>query len=172
MRKVRMVTFIIGGARSGKSRLALELAAKLPGKRAYLATACALDREMEERIANHRRERSAEWVTLEEPLAIPALLGKIAAEHQVLLLDCLTLWLSNLLLAEKELDAEITSFLAAISAVEGSLFIVSNEVGQGIVPENALARRFRDLAGRLNQAVAAAAQEVYLVVAGIPLKIK
>ncbi len=167
-----MVTFIIGGARSGKSRFALELAASLPGKKAYLATAQAYDREMAERIAKHRAERSSNWTTFEEPLAIPALVEKTAQDYEVLLLDCLTLWLSNLLLAEKDLAAEVNSLLSAISAVSGSLFIVSNEVGQGIVPDNALARRFRDLSGQVNQAVAAAAQEAYLIAAGIPLKIK
>ncbi len=167
-----MVTLVIGGARSGKSSFALQLAEKASGNKAYLATGVALDQEMAERIAKHRMERSSGWATFEEPLAIPALLGELDKNYQVLLLDCVTLWLSNLLLSEKDTQTAVNSFLAAISALRGSLFIVSNEVGQGIVPENELARRFRDLSGQVNQAVARVAQDVYLVVAGIPLKLK
>lgn len=181
------IIFVIGGARSGKSGFALSRASSLPGKRAYIATAQAFDCEMEDRIRKHRDERTAEWETIEEPLRLAAVLGQAGAGHDVLLVDCLTLWLSNLILAEGEagsgagsIDGEIETFIttlgrfrAASGAPAGcSLFLVSNEVGLGIVPDNPLSRRFRDLAGLLNQRVAAVADEVYLVTAGIPLRIK
>ncbi len=180
------VIFIIGGARSGKSRFALRLADEGHGedrvsamrKKVYIATGEAYDDEMKERIEKHRRERSMEWKTIEEPLEIARVIKERWTEHNVMLIDCLTLWLSNLL--TKRLDAiekEIERFLDAVMDFKegtptGLLFIVSNEVGLGIVPENALSRRFRDLAGYLNQKVAEIADEVYLVMAGIPLRIK
>ncbi|MBZ0158266.1 MAG: bifunctional adenosylcobinamide kinase/adenosylcobinamide-phosphate guanylyltransferase [Alphaproteobacteria bacterium] len=166
------IVFVIGGAKSGKSGFALRSASACEGRRAYLATAQAFDREMEERIARHKAERSEEWAVHEEPVRIAALLKEIHPVYDVLLLDCLTLWISNLLLGERDIEAETGAFLEAVSACSATLFIVSNEVGWGIVPDNALSRKFRDIAGSLNQKIAAVADEVYLVTAGIPVKIK
>jgi len=165
---------VLGGARSGKSRFALGLAAAAPGPRAYLATAEALDDEMRERIARHREERGGDWTTVEEPLDLPGRLAKLAAGHGAVIVDCLTLWVSNLLHADPAgAEARFDDLVAALPAAGGAkVVLVANEVGMGIVPENPLARRFRDLAGRLNQQVAAAAGEVHLVVAGIPLRVK
>ncbi len=169
--------FVIGGARSGKSRFALKTASACAGKKAYIATAQALDSEMEERIKKHRKERPDYWVTVEEPLNIAPVVKEGINRYDVVLVDCLTLWLSNLLHAEHDVDAEIDKFITFLKNPElltmnYELFLVSNEVGMGIVPENDLARRFRDMAGTMNNKVAEAADEVYLVTAGIPLKIK
>ncbi|MHB8846519.1 MAG: bifunctional adenosylcobinamide kinase/adenosylcobinamide-phosphate guanylyltransferase [Nitrospirota bacterium] len=169
------VTFITGGARSGKSAFAEKLALDIAGKRAYLATAQALDAEMVARIEHHRQRRGAAWDTYEEPLAVAELLKKLSGRYGVVLLDCLTLWLSNVMARSGE-DSVVMQrgeeLVAAIKAFSGSCIIVSNEVGLGIVPDNALARRFRDLAGFVNQRVAHAADEAYLLTSGIPLKIK
>jgi adenosylcobinamide kinase/adenosylcobinamide-phosphate guanylyltransferase len=164
--------FIIGGARSGKSSFALGQACALPGRKAYVATAQAFDDEMRARIERHRSERPTDWDTFEEPLELPGLLLRIRESHDVILIDCLTLWLSNLLLADRDIAAETAAFISALAAGRGSFFAVSNEVGSGIVPGNETARKFRDLAGTLNQQVAAAADQVYLVAAGLPIKIK
>lgn len=168
-----MIELIIGGARSGKSshaeRQALESHA---GGLAvtYIATGEARDEEMAQRIAHHRSRRPAAWRTVEEPLALSDALRREAAPDTCLLVDCLTLWLTNVLLAER--DAEIAALLAALPELPGRVILVSNEVGWGIVPENALARRFRDEQGRLNQHVAALADNVTLVAAGLPLVLK
>ena len=168
------ITFVLGGARSGKSSFALAGASALPGRKVYVATAQALDEEMKERVRKHREERTKEWATLEEPLTVPAALEDMHTRCEVVLIDCLTLWLSNVLLSGVE-DSK-NSIDALISALGGCkvphMYLVSNEVGLGIVPENALARRFRDAAGLLNQRVAAIADAVYFVAAGIPLKMK
>lgn len=167
------ITFIIGGARSGKSSFALEQASECRGKKAYIATAQAFDDEMMDRIAKHRDERGSDWDTIEEPVRLSEILKTASAEYDVVLVDCLTLWLSNLLLADMDAEKETDAFISLLITHNPlRLFIVSNEVGMGIVPDNELARRFRDLAGKLNQKVAAAADEVYLVAAGIPIKIK
>ncbi|MBF0329523.1 MAG: bifunctional adenosylcobinamide kinase/adenosylcobinamide-phosphate guanylyltransferase [Nitrospirae bacterium] len=166
------ITFIIGGARSGKSSFALKKASDKQGKKAYIATAQAFDAEMKERIEKHKKERSSDWECFEEPLEIAALLKNIQGRYEVILLDCLTLWLSNMMLAEKNIEDEIESLVSSIKGNKSSLFFVSNEVGLGIVPDNPLARRFRDLAGTLNQSIAAVADEVYFVAAAIPMKIK
>ena len=166
------ITFIIGGSRSGKSSFALERASQEEGIKAFIATAQAFDEEMKERIARHRTERSVEWTTFEEPLGLPQIIGDLAGKYNVLLVDCLTLWLSNLMINNCEVEAEIESFISFSVACPSSLFIVSNEVGMGIVPDNALARKFRDFAGTLNRRVAGIADEVYMVTAGIPVKIK
>lgn len=166
------ITFILGGSRSGKSSFALDCASKLPGSKAFIATAQAFDEEMKERIERHKKERSADWKTFEEPTALPQILSRISEDHDVIIVDCLTLWLSNLIMNDTAVDADIESLLSAAATCPSCIFIVSNEVGMGIVPENALARRFRDLAGTLNRRVAEIANEVYLVAAGIPLKIK
>jgi adenosylcobinamide kinase/adenosylcobinamide-phosphate guanylyltransferase len=166
------ITFILGGSRSGKSSFALDCASKLPGSKAFIATAQAFDEEMKERIERHKKERSADWKTFEEPTALPQILSRISEDHDVIIVDCLTLWLSNLIMNDTAVDADIESLLSAAATCPSCIFIVSNEVGMGIVPENALARRFRDLAGTLNRRVAEIANVVYLVAAGIPLKIK
>ncbi|RJQ39039.1 MAG: bifunctional adenosylcobinamide kinase/adenosylcobinamide-phosphate guanylyltransferase [Nitrospiraceae bacterium] len=167
-----MITFIIGGARSGKSSFALQKASALPGSKAYIATAQALDNEMKTRIEKHRKERPAEWATFEEPLNISALIKDVQDKYDVILLDCLTLWLSNIMLTDKNIEKEIEAFCSLLSTVHCSLFAVSNEVGMGLVPDNELSRRFRDMAGYLNQKAAEISDDVYLVTAGIPVKIK
>lgn len=173
-RGVELITFVLGGARSGKSRFALEKASACKGKKIYIATAQAIDDEMKERIEKHKKERSAEWATFEEPLNISALISDIHKRYDIILLDCLTLWLSNILLSGKDVEVEIARLIDALRITHHAshIFTVSNEVGLGIVPDNALSRRFRDLSGYLNQKMAAIADEVYLVTAGIPLKIK
>jgi adenosylcobinamide kinase/adenosylcobinamide-phosphate guanylyltransferase len=169
------IYFITGGARSGKSAFAEKLASELPGKRAYLATAQALDPEMAARIEKHRKDRDLAWDTYEEPLAVAELLKKLSGRYDVVLLDCLTLWLSNVI-AHTESDVAVFSrsdeLISAISDFNGVCIVVSNEVGLGIVPDNPLARKFRDFAGILNQRVAQTADDVYFTAAGIPLKIK
>lgn len=168
---MKSLTFIIGGARSGKSRHAEELLTTLPQPWTYIATAEAYDDEMRERIALHRSRRGEGWLTVDAPLD---LVGAIAAlpDERPVLIDCLTLWLTNHMLAEHDLQAESKRLAEALAHPRGPWFIVSNEVGQGIVPDNALARRFRDEAGRLNQKMAAVADTVLLMVAGLPLKVK
>jgi adenosylcobinamide kinase/adenosylcobinamide-phosphate guanylyltransferase len=164
---------VIGGARSGKSSFALSKAGSFPGKKAYIATAEALDEEMKERIEKHRGERGKEWETFEEPIKMAGALKEMGSGYNAAVIDCLTLWLSNLLLGTEDPEEEIEGFLSLLRERDHPpFFIVSNEVGMGIVPDNPLSRRFRDLAGRLNQKVAGIADEVYLVTAGIPLRIK
>lgn len=186
------VIFITGGARSGKSGFALKRATEIQGRKVYIATAEPLDEEMRQRIERHKKERASVWHTIEEPLKISGLIRELKGRYDVLLLDCLTIWLSNVMHADevqssrfKVQDSEILwrieEFITALKdfiapsvlkAQPSALFIVSNEVGMGIVPENELARNFRELAGLLNQKVAEVAQEVYFMVSGIPLKIK
>jgi len=169
------IYFITGGARSGKSAFAESLAKDLGLKRAYLATAQALDAEMVARIEHHRRRRGAAWDTFEEPLAVAELVRKLTGRYEVLLLDCLTLWLSNIMARtgrDDDIHAGVGDLCAALREFAGSVIVVSNEVGLGIVPDNPLARRFRDLAGFANQRIAQAADEAYLLTAGIPMKIK
>ena len=166
------LTLVLGGARSGKSTYAEALAESRPGPCVYLATATAGDDEMAERIAHHRARRGARWRTHEEPLDLAgALLAQSQADNTVLV-DCLTLWLSNILFANLDVNNHCEQLVAALPQLPGPVVFVSNEVGLGIVPDNALARRFRDEAGRLNQAVAAAAQSVVFVAAGLPLVLK
>ena len=168
-----MITLVLGGARSGKSRYAEGIALARPAPRYYLATAEAGDDEMSDRIAEHRRRRGDAWITLEEPLDLSGTLARTAADPQAtLLVDCLTLWLANLMGAERDIETATTALIAACDAVRGEVVLVSNEVGLGIVPDNALARAFRDHAGRLNQAVAARADRVVFVAAGLPLLLK
>ena len=170
------ITLVIGGCRSGKSRYALELAQALPARRrVYLATCVPRDGEMAERVRRHRAERGAGWITREEPRDLVAVVGEEAGPHQVLLVDCLTLWVSNLLL-EHECEEAVTqaadALVGALAKAPGPVILVSNEVGLGIVPDNRLARLFRDCAGQVNQAVAACAGTVVWSVAGIPVAIK
>jgi adenosylcobinamide kinase/adenosylcobinamide-phosphate guanylyltransferase len=162
-----------GGARSGKSRHALRLARQSGDRLAFVATARAEDDEMRARIARHRQERGSEFTTFEEPLAIAARLESEGARFDAILVDCLTLWLSNLLCAGVPAIAdECRRLVEAAAASPARVLLVTNEVGCGIVPDNALARQFRDLAGDLNQMAAEAAAEVYWMVLGIPLKVK
>ena len=164
------LTFVLGGARSGKSRYAESLIAALPAPWVYVATAEAGDAEMTERIAAHRSRRGSSWRTIEAPRDIAAALK--ACETMPVLIDCLTLWLSNLMLAEADIDAEIARLENALTAVAAPVVLVANEVGYGIVPDHPLGRRFRDLQGVLNQRIAARAGRVVLVVAGLPLVVK
>ncbi|KPK01248.1 MAG: hypothetical protein AMK71_06325 [Nitrospira bacterium SG8_35_4] len=170
------LAFITGGARSGKSAFALREASGLKGKKAYVATAEALDDEMKERIRKHKAERGKDWDTYEEPLNIADTLQDIQGKYKGILIDCLTLWLSNTLLASQQPEESIDIFIDRLSSLNSAdglhLYIVANEVGMGIVPDNALSRQFRDLAGTLNQRVAGLADEVNLVIAGIPVRIK
>lgn len=174
--KLPPVTLILGGARSGKSSYAERLAESGPGPCVYLATApapdVAGDAEMAERIEIHRQRRGARWSTHEEPVALAGALAATARPDSVVVVDCLTLWLSNVMFADLDVENQCEQLCAALPALTGPVVLVSNEVGLGIVPDNALARRFRDAAGRLNQAVAAAADRVVFVAAGLPLVMK
>ena len=165
------LTLVLGGARSGKSRYAESLITARAPPWTYVATAEARDEEMAERIAVHQQRRAAGWQTIEAPHDLAGALGAAPAEAPVLI-DCLTLWLSNRMLADIDVDAEMARFEEALDRRAGMVVLVSNEVGFGIVPDNALARRFRDLQGRLNQRIAARADRVALVVAGLPLIVK
>jgi adenosylcobinamide kinase/adenosylcobinamide-phosphate guanylyltransferase len=165
------VTLVLGGARSGKSRYAEGLLTALPPPRIYVATAQALDDEMAARIAAHRARRNAGWQTIEAPHDLSGALSA-APKDAAMLIDCLTLWLSNRILANAHVDAEIEALENALARRAGAAVLVSNEVGSGIVPDNALARRFRDLQGRLNQRLAARADRVVLLVAGLPIFVK
>lgn len=164
--------FVIGGARSGKSRYAQRRVEALPGKLAFLATAQPYDAEMAERITRHRADRGSRWTVYEAPLHLRNAVERASRECDAILIDCMTLWLSNLMHAERDIDAAATELVSALQACPVPLAIVSNEVGGGIVPLNELARRFRDEAGWLNQRVASAANEAVLVTAGLPLQLK
>ncbi|MDW5415499.1 bifunctional adenosylcobinamide kinase/adenosylcobinamide-phosphate guanylyltransferase [Iodobacter sp. CM08] len=163
---------ILGGARSGKSSYALAKALAHDGPVFWLATAQAFDEEMQERILRHKAERPAHWQTLEAPLQLAAALTQ--SQDQFCVIDCLTLWLSNWLCLEDMAGwaTEKQAFIAAAAAHQGTLLLVSNEVGFGIVPDNPLARLFRDEAGRLHQDIATQAANVTLIVAGIPMPVK
>jgi adenosylcobinamide kinase/adenosylcobinamide-phosphate guanylyltransferase len=163
---------ILGGARSGKSRFAEAIALRTGLPAAYVATAEVRDDEMAARIARHRERRDAHWTTVEEPLELTDRLIKLSDPGRVILVDCLTLWLSNLMEAGRDVAGEGARLADALRTVRGPVVLVSNEVGSGIVPMNALARRFADEQGRLNQTIAAAAEHVFLVAAGLPLRLK
>jgi adenosylcobinamide kinase/adenosylcobinamide-phosphate guanylyltransferase len=172
--------FITGGARSGKSDFAEKLACGFGDQLCYLATAQTLDSEMTERVRRHRERRGEEWLTIEEPINLPQALARCDGRYQAVLVDCITLWLSNLLLGYEQSGGDIEERILGdvqllITTLHGMLtpvIIVSNELGMGIVPENSLARLFRDVAGKANQALAAAANEAHVVISGIPLKLK
>ena len=171
MAEVKKV-FVTGGARSGKSRFAQSAAQALGARRVFVATAEALDEEMAQRIARHKAERDASWSTCEAPYDLCEALREHAARADVLLVDCLTLWISNLLLhrGHGAVGPAVEDLARTITDIKSChLVIVSNEVGAGIVPENALAREYRDLTGTANQRVAAACTEVFLIAAGLPL---
>ena len=166
-------TLVLGGARSGKSRYAEALATACGRTKIYVATATAWDEEMQARIANHRQDRAgAGWRTVEEPLALRETLGRQANPDRIVLVDCLTLWLTNLMLGGHDAEAEARGLAADLPRLGGAVILVSNEVGWGIVPDNALARAFRDAQGRLNQAMAQVCGHVVLVAAGLPLVLK
>ena len=171
--KTLMVT---GGARSGKSRHAQAAAeasaAASGGALVYIATAQAFDGEMRDRIERHRADRDSCWRTVEAPIALAEAITSADGEGATILVDCLTLWASNVMLAEMDADAAINALLAAIGGLRGRLVLVTNEVGMGIVPDNALARRFRDLAGTINQRVAAEVETVDLAVSGLTIRMK
>lgn len=172
--------FITGGARSGKSRFAEELACQFGAPLGYLATAQAVDNEMAERIRRHQARRGAAWQTIEEPLHLTQALAACDFSCKAVLVDCLTLWLSNLLFryedlgedAEERIMEDVRRLATTLREMASPVILVSNEVGMGIVPENQLARLFRDIAGQANQMLAAAADEVHLVVSGLPLRLK
>ena len=165
------LTLVIGGARSGKSAFAEHLITTANRPRRYIATAEAWDDEMRERIARHRTDRGPAWTTVEAPLDLSSALEG-AQFSEAVLIDCATLWLTNHLLADHDLDVETATLIAALKTCTAPVVLVTNETGWGIVPDNALARRFRDAQGRLNQRLAAEAGLVVTVIAGLPLALK
>lgn len=174
------VTLVLGGARSGKTAYALSLCERYRA-RVYVATAQARDEEMRERIAAHRVERGSAWQTIEEPLALgdalhcasgDKVVSPVSADETVVLVDCLTLWLSNLMEAERDLKAETEALISALERCRCSVVLVSNEVGMGLVPQTSLGRAFRDAQGRLNQEIARVADEAVFVAAGLPMRLK
>ena len=170
------LALILGGARSGKSRYGLGLAARCPAPRLFVATCQPRDAEMEARIEAHQQERGSDWAAREVPLKLAAALGEAQNHYGVIVVDCLTMWVSNLLLQEDAAPGNIQSagedLLAALATTAVPTILISNEVGWGIVPDNPLARNFRDQAGWLHQRLAQVADLVVLVVAGIPMLIK
>jgi adenosyl cobinamide kinase/adenosyl cobinamide phosphate guanylyltransferase len=172
MKKFIMIT---GGARSGKSYFSEETAMKLGNNYVYIATMQAFDSEMKERIKKHRARRGKQWRTFEEPLNVAALLRKEDKKGRVFLIDCLTLFISNNLLEgrrEEAIKGKVEELAELCSACKASVVIVTNEVGMGIVPDNKLGREFRDIQGKANQIIAAAADEAYFMVSGLPIKLK
>lgn len=168
--------FVIGGCRSGKSRHAQDLAESMPGDRKlFLATCVPRDEEMRDRVRKHQEDRGHRWTALETPVKVADAVREQSPKFDAILLDCLTLWMSNLLMETRDetaLESEIQELIDALTAAKCPVIVVSNEVGTGIVPENALARQYRDLVGFTNQRVAASADRVVWTVAGIPVPIK
>ena len=171
MRNAKTI-LILGGARSGKSVFAEELIDETSLAKVYLATGQVFDDEMRRRVGSHQNRRGPEWALREEPVEIGAALSEICNENTAVLVDCLTLWVTNLMMAEREILGECDSLAALLPTLSGTVIFVSNEVGQGIVPDNAMARAFRDYAGLLHQKIASVADEVYFVTAGLPQKLK
>jgi adenosylcobinamide kinase/adenosylcobinamide-phosphate guanylyltransferase len=165
-------TLVLGGARSGKSAFAERLVEESGLRPVYLATAQAFDGEMRDRISLHRERRGIVWRTVEEPLDLRRVLLAEASPGNAILVDCLTLWTTNLMMADSDLAKAFDELVVALPSFAGPVVFVSNEVGLGIVPDNAMARAFRDHAGRINQMVAAAAGQVYFIAAGIPMVLK
>jgi len=174
--KSRKIIFILGGVRSGKSRHALKLAEAFGDRRLFVATAQPLDEEMAARIENHKKQREDRWETAEEPLELAQILSRAQNRYDVILIDCLTLWVSNLLGVygedRGEIEDHIQDLIDCLGKCGTPVVVVSNEVGMGIVPDNPLARAFRDLTGILNQGVARVAGRVIFMVAGIPVVVK
>jgi len=173
---VKGVTFVIGGCRSGKSKHALQIAAKIAGKRRiYIATCMPQDDEMKQRVARHQKERGSSWTKVEEPLHLAEAILENSLKADVILVDCLTLWVNNVLMEtdnEKQIEAKLSRLMAALEKAASPIVLVSNEVGAGIVPENRIARQYRDIIGRVNQAAAKAAGKVIWMVAAIPVTVK
>ncbi len=165
-------TLVLGGARSGKSAFAERLIGEMNLTKVYLATATAGDDEMQARIAHHRRQRGEGWITVEEPLALVDTLTRESTIGRVVLVDCLTLWLSNLMMAERDPEVEAKRLVRFLDVSRYPIVFVSNEVGLGLVPETPIGRAFRDAQGRLNQTLAAAVNNVAFVAAGLPLWLK
>ena len=167
---------VTGGTRSGKSSFAQNLAEAEKGRKAFIATAEPLDQEMKERIILHKNERPAGWTTVEEPIHLEKTVKKCGEAYDVLLIDCLTLWVSNLLvnksMNEKAILKQISALVASCREVTARVIMVTNELGMGIVPANSLSRLYRDLVGKVNQQVALEADAVYFLVSGIPMKLK
>lgn len=164
---------VLGGARSGKTAFSEQLAIRGGSKPAYLATAEALDDEMRDRVASHRAGRAARFTTIEEPLALSDALIAAARDHDVILVDCLTLWITNLLMANEDVAMAVSELGATLVQLKTTkVILVSNEVGLGIVPDNAMARTFRDLAGSAHQRLAEVCDDVYFIVAGLPITLK
>jgi adenosylcobinamide kinase/adenosylcobinamide-phosphate guanylyltransferase len=164
------IVLVLGGARSGKSRFAESLAAKAEAPRTYVATSEIFDQEMEDRVRLHAERRGANWTTLEVPIELPDAIA--SSVPGFVLVECVTIWINNLMHYERNVTREVERLCDALPQFDGTVVLVSNEVGLGIVPDNALARRFRDEAGRANQRLAEIADEVYFVAAGLPLKFK
>lgn len=173
---MKEIIFVLGGCRSGKSRHALELSNSIRGEnRIFIATCVPLDEEMKQRVERHQKERGQSWTTIEVPIGLPEVIIENHLKADVIIVDCLTLWISNIILETD--DQEITSrhihnLIQSIETAQCTIILVANEVGTGIVPDNALARRFRDVAGHVNQNVAACSDKVIWMAAGIPVKIK
>jgi len=171
-----MIIFVTGGARSGKSDFAQDMAEKIEGKRVFVATAQAFDEEMAERIQKHQENRGTRWDALEEPINLGGTIRSILGQYKTILVDCLTVWMSNLLLEYQDQNERISEivddFFSGLSESDETIIVVSNEVGMGIVPDNKLARDYRDQLGFLNQRMARRADEVYVLFSGIPVKIK
>ena len=166
-------TLILGGARSGKSRHALELGESLSADRVFVATGVGFDDGMRKRIAQHRTDRDASWLTVEEPVAVWDVIGRERREGRVVVLDCLTLWLNNLMLEDRDVEGDVGRLVSLLEeGVEGELILVSNELGMGLVPDTELGREFRDAHGRMNQRVAAVCDRVLFMVAGLPVVVK
>ena len=168
----RGVTLVLGGARSGKSAFAEGLVEASSMEPIYLATGRSWDDEMAGRIETHRERRGDRWKTVEEPLDLATALGKLSAGNHAVLVDCLTLWLTNLMMEERKVEDAFDELERLLPKLNGAIVLVSNEVGLGIVPDNRLAREFRDRAGQLHQSIARVASTVYFVAAGLPLKMK
>ena len=169
---LKPVTLVLGGARSGKSAFAEGLIEAASERRLYIATGQAWDDEMRERIASHQTRCGDGWETVEAPLDLAQALETHAQADRPILVDCLTLWVTNLMLGEHDIGKAFDGLAATLPGLEGPVVFVSNEVGLGIVPDNAMARAFRDHAGRLHQLIASLADDVYFVAAGLPLKMK
>jgi adenosylcobinamide kinase/adenosylcobinamide-phosphate guanylyltransferase len=173
--KLGVITLLIGGARSGKSKFAVELAARSGGKVAFIATATESDEEMKARIAEHRRMRPSSWVTVEEPINVPQWISSHGNGFDTLIIDCIALWLSNCMavgMSDEAILSEVEQLIDACRRSGCNVIIVSNEVGMGVVPTTPLGRRFRDMAGKVNQLIASQADIVYWLCAGIPVRIK
>ena len=173
---LKEIVFVIGGCRSGKSTYALRTAERIPAeKKIFIATCVPQDDEMKQRVAKHQMARNQNWITVEEPLHLPEVILQNSSKADVILVDCLTLWLSNLLMEtnnEAKLEGKISQLVDALKNATCPVILISNEVGTGIVPENKLARQYRDVTGQANQAVAQCANKVVWMVAGIPVTVK